>query len=45
MNKEREPMPVADDAEGLLPEAMGLDPMGPFGPSYEEGNADAVEPR
>jgi hypothetical protein len=30
MNKEREPMLVADDAEGLLPEAMGLNPTGPI---------------
>ena len=27
-DKEREPMPVADDAEWLLPEGMGLNPTG-----------------
>ena len=37
MNKEREPMPVADDAEGLLPEAMGLKPTVPIEAQLRRG--------
>jgi hypothetical protein len=35
MNKEREPMPVA--AEGLLPEAMGLNPTVPIEAQLRRG--------